>query len=139
LTDVSVFRLAVVIIGSVNSPWKTLKGYVWWTFPRGSFHYDVMVTLILLFIFVTPLYVNFKDKPAERKPHPTGVVVIPDGSNGFIYRVDASAVQGSSDLDVKTGLMRVVEPIAGEAKITRYESIQDLSGRTVAYKVWVHR
>ena len=123
----------------MNSPWKTLKGYVWWTFPRGSFHYDVMVTLILLFIFVTPFYVNFKDKPAERKPHPTGVVVIPDGSNGFIYRVDAAAVEGSSDAEVHAGLMRVIEPIAGEAKITRYEPISDLSGRTVAYKVWVHR
>ncbi len=116
-----------------------MKGYVWWTFPRGSFHYDVMVTLILLFIFVTPIFVNFKDKPAEHKPHHTGVVVIPDGSNGFIYSVDASAVPRGDDAEVRAGLMRVIEPIAGEAKISRYEPIQDLSGRTVTYKVWVHR
>jgi len=98
-----------------------------------------MVTLILLFIFVTPLYVDFNDKPAERKPHPTGVDVLPDGNRGFIYRVDAAAVQGSSDMEINAGLMRVIEPIAGEAKITRYEPIQDLGGHTVAYKVWVHR
>ncbi len=97
-----------------------------------------MVTLILLFIFVTPFYVNFNDKPAERKPHPTGVVVIPDG-DGFIYRIDATAVPGSSAEEINSGLMRVIEPIAGEAKIVRYEPLQDLSGHTVAYKVWVHR
>ncbi len=119
--------------------WKTLKGYVWWTYPRGSLHYDVMVTLILLFIFVTPLYVNFKDKPAERKPHPTGVVVRPDKDSGFIYRVDAAAVHGTSDEEIRAGLFSVIEPIAGEVKITRYEVVQDLGGRAGAYKVWVHR
>lgn len=123
----------------MNSVWKTIKGYVWWTYPRGSLHYDVMVTLILLFIFVTPLYVSFNDKPAERKPHPTGVVVTPDGSNGFIYRVDASAVQGSAAPEIGVGLLRVIEPIAGEVKITHFEPVQDVSGKTVAYKVWVHR
>ncbi len=98
-----------------------------------------MVTLILLFIFVTPLFVNFKDKPAERKPHPTGVVVIPDKESGFIYRVDASAIPGTSDAEIRTGLFSVIEPIAGEVKITKYESVQDTNGKVVAYKVWVHR
>lgn len=119
--------------------WKTLRGYVWWTFPRGSLHYDIMVTLILLFIFVTPIYVNFKDKPAERKPHPTGVVVIPDKENGFVYRVDATAVQGNSDADIRSGLLSVIEPIAGEVKIMKYESVQDVGGKTIAYRVWVRR
>jgi len=97
-----------------------------------------MVTVILLFIFVTPIYVNFKDKPAERKPHPTGVVVTPD-REGFIYRVDASAVSGTSDAQVRDALFSVIEPIAGEVKITRYEPVMDQSGKLVAYRVWVHR
>ena len=29
---------------------RTLKGYLFWTYTRGSFHYDIMVTLILAFI-----------------------------------------------------------------------------------------
>jgi hypothetical protein len=119
--------------------WKTIRGYVWWTYPRGSLHYDVMVTLILLFIFVTPLYVSFKDKPTERKPHPTGVVVTPDKDSGFIYRVDADAIKGTSDEEIRAGLLSVIEPIAGEVRITRYETVQDLGGRVVAYRVWVHR
>ena len=39
--------------------WRTLKGYIFWTYDRGSFHYDVMVSLILLFIFVAPRFIDF--------------------------------------------------------------------------------
>ncbi|HYE24242.1 MAG TPA: hypothetical protein VEG32_03490 [Clostridia bacterium] len=117
---------------------KTLRSYLWWTHPRGNIHYDVMVTLILLFIFVTPHFVNFNDKPAERVPHQTGVQVQPEG-DGFIYRIDAAAVKGTSDEDVRAGLMRVIEPIAGEVTLTRYESVHDVKGHLAGYRAWVRR
>ena len=50
---------------------QTIKGYLWWTYPRGSVHYDVMVTVILAFIFLAPLWINFRDKPQERPPRQT--------------------------------------------------------------------
>ncbi len=28
--------------------WNTIKSYIFWTHKRAGFHYDVMVTLILL-------------------------------------------------------------------------------------------
>ena len=119
--------------------WKTIRGYIWWTYPRGSLHYDVMVTLILLFIFLSPRWINFNDKPAERTPHQTGVVVIPDGQSGFIYRIEASAVKAQSEADMPEEFLHVIEPIAGEAQVTRYEPVLDTSGRTIAYRVWVER
>jgi hypothetical protein len=119
--------------------WKTIRGYILWTYERGSMQYDVMVTLILLFIFLSPYWVNFKDKPVERTPHQTGVVVTPEGqSGGFIYQIDASAVQGEP-ATFEEDLLRVIEPIAGEVEITRYEPVRDAKGRVVAYKVWVKR
>ena len=63
---------------------QTLGGYFWWTYPRGSVPYDIMVTLILAFIFLAPLAINFGDKPTVRAPHQTETVVRPDG-NGFLY------------------------------------------------------
>ena len=39
---------------------KTLKSYFYWTYPRGSFHYDVMVSLILVFIFAAPHFMFFE-------------------------------------------------------------------------------
>jgi hypothetical protein len=53
------------------NPLKTIKCYIWWTYERGSFHYDVMVTIILLFIFLAPLVIDFRDKPPAPNPHPS--------------------------------------------------------------------
>ena len=118
--------------------WKTIRSYIWWTYERGSMQYDVMVTLILAFIFIAPIWINFKDKPIERSPHQTGVVVSPDGQSGFIYQVDASAVRGDPTT-VEADLLSVIEPIAGEVDIAKYEAVRDAKGHIVAYKVWVSR
>jgi len=117
---------------------RTINGYVWWMYPRGSVHYDAMVTLILAFIFLTPLWVNFRDKPIERSPNQSEVVVKPDGS-GFIYTVDARTIQPGSDDEVREELLRAIEPVAGEIRIDRYEVVHDNKRNLIAYKVWGHR
>ena len=43
---------------------QVLSSYFYWTYPRGSFHYDIMVTLILLFIFVTPHLWDYRRQAA---------------------------------------------------------------------------
>jgi hypothetical protein len=118
---------------------KTLRSYVWWTHERGTFHYDVMVTLILLFIFVGPVFIDFKDKPAERKAHAMGVVVQPDGANGYVYRIDATDVKAAPDAELRTELRSLIQPIAGDVQILRYEPVPDANGKTVAWRVWVRR
>src|SRR5512133_3661535 len=117
--------------------WPTIRGYVWWTYPRGSVHYDIMVTLILIFIFLTPRWI-FNDKPTERNPHQSGVVVLPDGDS-FLYEIDASAVKSRDDDGIRQDLLHVVEPIAGEAEVIRFEEVRDDRGHVKLYKVWVRR
>ena len=99
---------ASTVIGSAVSPmgaiWRTIRGYILWSYERGSLHYDIMVTLILLFVFVSPRFVNFKDKPVERNPHLTGVVVISEAKGGFIYQIQASAVNTSAGQDIRRQL-----------------------------------
>jgi len=117
---------------------QTIKSYIWWTYPRGSVPYDVMVTVILAFIFLTPLWVNFRDKPQERLPHQTEVLVQQE-DDGFLYRVDAAAVKSDSDADIRESLLRIIEPVAGEITIDRYQAVRDNKHNVVAYKVWAHR
>ncbi len=117
---------------------KTLKGYFWWTHPRGSVPYDVMVSLILAFIFLAPIWINFRDKPQPRPPHQTEIVMQQQG-DGFVYTVDASAVRAGSDAEVRESLLRVVEPLAGEVTIDRYAAVRDRDHNVTAYKVWAHR
>ena len=120
--------------------WRTISSFIWWSYDRGSIPYDIMVTLILLFIFLAPYKINFKDKPIERTPHPTRVVLVPDVESGYIYQVDAAEVAGKNDAAIEGYLQRVIEPIiAGEVEIARYEPVRDKNGRVVAYKVWLRQ
>lgn len=123
----------------VGSVWRTIKGFIFWSHERGTVQYDVMVTLILLFVFFSPRLINFNDRPVEHNPHSTGVVVYPDGSGGFIYQVEARAVPNGDDVTIRAALLRVIEPISGGVSISRYETVKDIRGRVTAYKVWVQR
>ena len=123
----------------VNPVWRTVKDFIFWSYERGTVQYDIMVTLILIFVFFSPLVISFNDHPVERNPHATGVVVYPDGKGEFIYQVEAKAVAGNDDSAIRAALLRVIEPISGSVQISRYETITDGKGRIVAYKVWVQR
>jgi hypothetical protein len=115
---------------------RTLKGYLFWTYTRGSFHYDVMVTLILAFIFIAPHYVDFKDKPPAREQHLSGIVASADGK---MYEVDASVVDAQDEGMVRANFQRVLRPIAGPVIVERVEQVRDGSGHVVAYRGWLRK
>ena len=118
--------------------WRTIRGYILWSYERGTIQYDVMVTLILLFVFLSPRYLNYNDKPIDRNLHPTGVVVVPDGT-GFVFQVEGAAVKGKDDAAIRNQLLRIIEPITGEVTITKYEIVRDQQGNVLNYKVWAQR
>lgn len=122
----------------MNKFWQILRSYIWWTHKRGSVHYDVMVTLILLFVFIAPFKIDFDDKPAERIPHPTGIVAYPDGEHGLVFEVASSAVSSKEPDAVKADLLRAIAPYAGNVEMVRYEAIKD-RGKVSLYRVWIHR
>lgn len=123
----------------VSNVWRTIRGFILWSYERGSVQYDVMVTLILLFVFLSPHFINFNDRPVERNPQATGAFVYPDGHGGLVYQVDAKAIPGGDEAAIRAQLLRVIEPISGGVSITRYEPVPDSKGHVVAYKVWAER
>jgi hypothetical protein len=42
---------------------NALKRLILWEYPRMSWQYDVIVAVIVAFIFVTPRFVSFGDRP----------------------------------------------------------------------------
>jgi len=123
----------------VASAWRTVKSFILWSHERGTIQYDVMVTLILLFLFLSPFFINFNDRPVQRNPHSSGVVVYPDGNGAFIYQVEGKAIQAGDGPAVRAQLLRIIEPISGGVSISRYEAVTDGKGHITAYKVWVER
>ena len=127
---------------------KLLRNYLFWTYERGSFHYDVMVTLILLFLFLAPRFIDFKDKPVETVAlHASEVLVkeagTSDGDSRFLYQIPVDQNGGpqvdQSDDDRRAAILRVVEPISGEVTIERYEAVRDAHGKVIAYNAWIVR
>ena len=124
---------------SASSVWRTIKSFILWSHERGSVQYDVMVTLILLFVLLSPRFINFNDRPVEHNPQSSGVLVYPDGSGEFIYQIESKAVSDGSDSTIRASLLKIIEPISGSVSISKYETVTDKKGKVVAYKVWVQR
>jgi hypothetical protein len=124
---------------------NTLRRYIFWTYDRGSFHYDVMVTLILLFLFISPHFIHFNDKPVPAIPLQHSQVLIKgQGSSGnearFIYTIRVDDLHGATtDADLRKAILKVVEPIAGDVTLESYKAVQDTKGNIVAYDATILR
>ncbi len=121
---------------------EILKSYFYWTYPRGCFHYDVMVTLILAFIFVTPHLWNYGDKPSSSAGLLHPIQLTGDGSHGMIVTVQASDVSvpaGATNSEVKKVLRQAILPVSGDAVVVeRWETVTDAQG-ILAWRIWAHR
>lgn len=122
---------------------KLLRNYIFWTYERGSFHYDVMVTLILLFLFLSPRFIDFKDKPLLITPlqHSEVLVKEHDGAGDeptFVYEIRVDDLHGArTDSEMRAAILNVVAPIAGDATLQNYTPVLDAKGRVVAYDATV--
>jgi translation initiation factor IF-1 len=123
---------------------KIFKNYFYWTYQRGCFHYDIMVTLILAFIFVTPHYWNFGDRPSPSGGPLHPIQVEGSGGRGFIVTVQAADVDldlktTASNMAIKKALRKAIEPVTGDAVAVEYwETKQDAQGNWT-WKVWARR
>jgi hypothetical protein len=124
---------------TMNAVWRTIRNYVLWSYERGTLHYDIMVTLILIFIFFSPYWIGFNDKPRPRNPHPSDVVVTPDAQGRLLYQIEASAISAGDDPAVRTQLLHLIEPISGRVSIVSYEPVADRGGHVQSYKILVQR
>jgi hypothetical protein len=123
----------------MNAVWRTIRGYILWQYERGTLHYDIMVTLILIFIFLSPRVINFNDKPIGRNPHPTEVEVTADAQGRLLYQVAAASIAPGDDRTVRDQLLSIIEPISGAVSIVSYETVDDHQGHVQSYRVLVRR
>jgi len=123
---------------------KILKSYFYWTYQRGSFHYDILVTLVLVFIFVTPNLWDYGDKPSSAKGIQHPIQVVGNEDHGFIVTVAAADVPldlhtTASKQVVKKALRKAVEPVTGDAVfVDDWQTVVGADGNP-AWKVWAHR
>jgi hypothetical protein len=124
---------------------KLINSYIFWAYERGSVQYDIMVTAILLFMFVSPHIIAYNDKPVETVALHASEVLVREagtlgGSSRFIYQVRAEDMgSATTDAERRAAILRVIEPISGEVSLDHYEAVRDAQGKVIAYNVWVLR
>ena len=120
-----------------------LHSYIFWTYERGSFHYDVMVTLILLFLGISPRLIDFHDRPIPEVPQRSQEVLVRTASEDghrFVYEIRSDDLRGArTPAAIQGHISEIVHTIAGEAQIGDLKPVTDPHGHVVAYDVTVRR
>lgn len=107
---------------------------LFWTYERGTWQYDIMVALILAFIFLTPRD-WFHDRPV---PPPTDVVLISSSPHQKVYELRASLIEAKAEETLEKAAQRVLRRYTGKpVQITKIKPELDSRGQVVSYAVWV--
>ena len=109
---------------------------LFWIYERGTWQYDIMVALILLFIFLTPRG-WFQDKPVSPLPAADIVLLLNDPAQK-VYQLRATLLNAKPPETVERSAQRVLEIHTGKSiAIVRVEPAKDSRGQVVSYAVWV--
>lgn len=115
---------------------RTVKGFLLWSHERGSWQYDVMVVLILVFVLLTPARF-FHDQPVYNPSLARDIVRMDANAHGVRYRVSAALLASYED-DPRHAAQEVfTENLSHPFTITRIEPIRAQEGAIVWYDVWV--
>jgi hypothetical protein len=108
-----------------------LRRFIFWDFARASWQYDVMVGLILAFVFLTPRAV-FKDNPRA-----TSVVMLP-GSGNFLI-VEPRLLSGLSDDELRKKATEIVSASHKTNKpVTHVEPVYDDDEQIIGYSASIN-
>ena len=97
-----------------------LKRVILWDYPRAGWQYDVIVALILAFIFLTPRSV-FRDQPKA-----SSVVMLPSEKSTNVYWMEPELLSGVAENAQKTKVESLLKSRTGRKQsVVRLEPIFD--------------
>ena len=102
---------------------KALRRLIFWEFPRTSWQWDIIVTLILAFIFLTPRDV-FRDQPRA-----ASIQMLP-AQQGYLIEPKLLANVPEADL-VRKAAELVNQRFKTRTSITRVEPVFDEAGAEI--------
>ncbi len=110
----------------------SLKRFILWDYPRASWQYDVMVGLILAFIFLTPREV-FRDQPK-----PKNVALVDTNSEGSRFLVEPELLSGQDAATQRGTVEKLIHSQAGSRNrvVLRLEPIFDAEKDVRGYLVY---
>jgi hypothetical protein len=103
--------------------WTGVKRFVLWDYPRACWQYDVMVGMILAFIFLTPRG-WFRDQP--RIPNASSITMLPAVHGASVYWVDMDLLTPVPEPQRAARIEAMLEDRTGKRqKVVRLEPVRD--------------
>jgi len=133
----------------MRSIWRGIVNTIFWAYERGSWPYDVLVVVIVIFVLATPRS-WFHDRPQEAVGASSSVQFVSEdaGSQTRVYRLDALALspekrtaRPTPELERQTHdiLGRTVDDLNERTfTVLRIEPVLDENGKVLHYDVTVH-
>jgi hypothetical protein len=109
-----------------------LKRFILWEFPRASWQYDVMVGIILAFIFLTPRD-WFRDQP--RIPQASTIAMLPSEHGSSVYWVDPQLLAGTPDAQRQAKVTEILRNRTGNRRleIAQVQPVSDSENEILGY------
>lgn len=109
-----------------------LKRFILWDYKRGSWQYDVMVGIILAFIFLTPRG-WFHDQP--RIPSASSIAMLPAENGSSVFFVNAELLARVSESQRASQLTQLLQIRTSNRHlvVTRVEPVLDSEGELQGY------
>jgi hypothetical protein len=110
------------------------KRFVLWDYRRASWQYDVMVGIILAFIFFTPRD-WFRDQP--RIPNPSSIFLLRKDNGQSKYFVPAGLVVGVSESQIAAAITPSLRTLGDRhLTVTKVERVLDSEDEPLGYAVF---
>lgn len=133
----------------MRSFWRGIVKTIFWSYDRGSWPYDVLVVVILIFVLATPRS-WFHDRPQEGVGASSSVQFVYEdsASQTRVYRLDANALSSQKRTNRPTPeLERETHDILGRTvddlkertfQVVQIVPILDGKGAVLHYDVTIH-
>lgn len=126
--------------------WRGIVNTVFWAYERGSWPYDLLVAVILIFLLATPRH-WFQDGPRPTVPASSQVQLIYESGSEATYRLDARllpadkrASRTTPELERGTHdiLVRTVPALDGRTfQVERIDFVNSNDGAVLDYDVTI--
>src|SRR5580693_10033765 len=133
----------------MRSVWRGIVNTIFWAYDRGSWPYDVLIVVILIFVLATPRN-WFHDRPQTGVGASSSVLFVSgdSASHTRVYRLNASALSPEKrtahptpELERETHdiLGRTVDDLKGHTfQVQRIDPVRSGDGPILYYDVTVH-
>jgi hypothetical protein len=114
--------------------WTGVKRFILWDYPRATWQYDLMVGLILCFLFLTPRE-WFRDQP--RIPKASKIAMLPAAHGMNLFWVGAELLAATPETARKTRVAELLKTQTGVGtQVVSLDPISDSEGAVEGYIVY---